>query len=102
MDVSGAQGEAEHDQTKPQQIFTSVKNATTYPQNFRAARNGTKKLRIENKLLLEKLSQIEVGQWRKVYQDGWDGEGRSISLHYFQSASGKVFDVKVKCGWSNK
>lgn len=23
------------------------------------------------------------------------------SLHYFQSESGKVFDVKVKSGWSN-
>jgi len=24
-----------------------------------------------------------------------------VSIHYFQSQSGKVFDVKVKPGWSN-
>jgi filamentous hemagglutinin len=27
--------------------------------------------------------------------------GEEISIHYFQSESGKVFNVKVKSGWSN-
>jgi hypothetical protein len=94
--------EAGQEQTALQQIFSSIKDAPKYPQGFRALRNGTRKLRIENKQLLEKLREIEAGEWRKVYSDGRDGNGRTISLHYFQSASGKVFDVKVKLGWSNK
>ncbi|MEZ4865814.1 MAG: hypothetical protein R3C14_31160 [Caldilineaceae bacterium] len=92
----------EEGKTDLQQIFTSVKNSPKYPEGFQAARNGTKKLRIENRQLLEKLRQIEASEWRKVYQDGVDGSGHRVSLHYFQSASGKVFDVKVKFGWSNK
>ena len=88
-------------QSDLQQISTSIKEAPTYPKGFRAAKNGTKKLSIENKQLLEKLRQVEAGEWRKVYSDGVNGDGRSVSLHYFQSASGKVFDVKVKLGWSN-
>jgi hypothetical protein len=85
-----------------QQIFLSVKDAPKYPKGFRAARNGTKKLPVENKQLLDKLREVEAGEWRKVYQDGSDSDGRKISLHFFQSAAGKVFDVKVKLGWSNK
>lgn len=89
------------EQPSLQQIFTSIKDAPKYPKDFRVARNGTRKLSVENKQLLEKLKQIENLEWRKVYRDGFDGDGRKISLHYFQSASGKVFDVKVKLGWSN-
>ena len=92
---------AGQEQTDLQQIFTSVKDSPKYPKGFRAARNGTKKLRVENKQLLEKLREIENGEWRKVYKDGLDSDGRRISLHYFQSVSGQVFDVKVKLGWSN-
>jgi hypothetical protein len=109
MDVESAgmgegeeQEEAWKGQTELQQIFTSAKDAPKYPQGFRAVRNGTRKLRIGNKQLLEKLRQIEDGEWRKVYRDGLDRDGRRISLHYFQSVSGKAFDVKVKLGWSNK
>jgi len=89
------------EQSSLQQIFTSIKDAPKYPKDFRVARNGTRRLPVENKQLLEKLKQIEDNEWRKVYRDGFDGDGRKISLHYFQRASGKVFDVKVKLGWSN-
>lgn len=102
MRDSEKQTETEQDQGDLQQIFTSVKDAPKYPKGFRTAKNGTKKLSIENKQLLEKLRQVEAGEWRKVYSDGVDGDGHYVSLHYFQSASGKVFDVKVKLGWSNK
>ena len=84
-------------QTEIQQIFASIRDAPKYPRDFRAARNGTRKLSIENKQLLAKLKQVEDNEWRKVYRDGYS-DGRKISLHYFQSASGKVFDVKVKLG----
>lgn len=92
--------EEERAQTEIQQIFASIRDAPKYPKDFHAARNGTRKLPVENKLLLAKLKQVEDNEWRKVYHDGYS-DGRKISLHYFQSASGKVFDVKVKLGWSN-
>jgi len=45
---------------------------------------------------------VERGDWRKVYKDGYDGSGNKVSIHYFQSESGKVFDVAAKPGWSNQ
>lgn len=51
--------------------------------------------------MLDELRKIESGEWKKVYKDGYNSNGDKISIHYFQSKSGKVFDVKVKQGWSN-
>ncbi|MEC1156465.1 hypothetical protein [Cytobacillus horneckiae] len=31
-----------------------------------------------------------------------DKNGKKVSIHYFQSKSGLVYDVKVKSGWSVK
>ncbi|PYG90295.1 hypothetical protein LY28_00176 [Ruminiclostridium sufflavum DSM 19573] len=45
--------------------------------------------------------KVESGIWEKIYKDGYDANGKKISIHYFQSESGKVFDVKTKSGWSN-
>jgi len=50
---------------------------------------------------LAKLREIEPGDWKKVYKDGYDAAGRKVSIHYFESRSGKVFAVDVKAGWSN-
>ena len=36
-----------------------------------------------------------------AYRDGFDARGNKISIHYFQSKSGRVFDVQVKPRWSN-
>ena len=47
------------------------------------------------------LRSYESGKWQKVYKDGYDSFGNEISIHYFESPSGKVFDVKVKFKWSN-
>jgi hypothetical protein len=54
---------------------------------------------VNNKELLEKLREIEPGHWQKIYKDGWLG-GDKVSLHYFESPSGQVFNFKIKPGWS--
>ncbi|EJH7014676.1 hypothetical protein NFT50_003206 [Salmonella enterica] len=82
--------------------YNSIKNAPLYPQGFRAIQNGTVKNTVNNKEVLDSLRAIESGKWSKVYKDGYDASGNKISVHYFQSQSGKVFDVKVKPGWSNQ
>lgn len=82
-------------------VYKAIKYAPKYPKGFKAVQNGTKNVTVKNKDLLEELRQIESGPWKKVYKDGYDKNGKKISIHYFQSKSGLVFDVKVKSGWSN-
>nr|WP_254626532.1 hypothetical protein [Myxococcus sp. CA039A] len=82
-------------------VFNGVRNAPGFPANFKAVQNGTTRNRVDNKDLLEKLREIEPGDWVKVYKDGWVGTDK-VSLHYFESASGKVFNFKMKPGWSNQ
>jgi hypothetical protein len=89
------------DVTEITHIYTSIKRAPQYPQGFKPERNGIRKVNVEYKALLGKLRQIEAGRWRKVYKDGYDADGNKVSIHYFESRSGKVFDVGVKSGWSN-
>lgn len=82
--------------------YNSIKNAPLYPKGFRAIQNGTVKNTVNNKDVLNELRSVESGKWSKVYKDGYDASGNRVSVHYFQSQSGKVFDVKVKSGWSNQ
>lgn len=82
-------------------VYKSIKDAPEYPQGFSAAKNGTVKHNIKNLELLDQLREIEPGAWDKVYKDGVNASGRKISIHYFQSQSGQVFNVKVKNNWSN-
>ena len=82
-------------------VYNSIKDSPDYPKEFEAVKNGTTKNTIKNKELLDKLREIESGKWTKVYKDGYNSSGNKISIHYFQSQSGKVFNVKVKPGWSN-
>lgn len=82
-------------------VYNSIKESPQYPTNFKGTQNGTTKNTVNNKSLLNELKNIESGKWTKVYKDGYDQYGNKISIHYFQSKSGKVFDVKVKFGWSN-
>lgn len=82
-------------------IYNSIKEAPNYPEGFEALKNGTTKNPVKNGELLDKLREIESGSWKKIYKDGYDAYGNEVSIHYFQSESGKVFDVKVKSGWSN-
>jgi hypothetical protein len=83
------------------QLYNSLETAPEYPEAFRPIPNGIRKLKVKNKWLLEELRKVESGEWSKVYKDGYSGS-EEISIHYFESRSGKVFDVKVKRGWSNQ
>ena len=60
-----------------------------------------KKFNVKNGELLEQLRKIESGNWNKVYKNGYDSLGNEVSIHYFESSSGKVFDVWTQSGWSN-
>jgi len=91
----------DHDKNTPQKTYKSIKNSPKYPKDFKAARNGTTSNNINNQKLLEQLRKIEQGKWQKIYKDGYNGAGKKVSIHYFKSPSGRVFDVKVKPGWSN-
>lgn len=81
-------------------LYQAIKYAPKYPQGFKAVQNGTKHVTVNNKSLLNELRQIEAGTWKKVYKDGYDKNGNRVSVHYFQSKSGLVYDVKTKSGWS--
>ena len=94
-------GEKDAHADEPKEVYDSIKQSPHYPKGFKPRKNGTTKNSIKNGKLLDKLRQIESGIWRKIYKDGYDAHGNKISVHYFQSKSGKVFDVKVKSGWSN-
>ncbi|NJH86153.1 hypothetical protein GLV96_06240 [Staphylococcus agnetis] len=82
-------------------FYKSIKYAPKFPRNFRAVSGKTKHHTVNNKSLLAKLRKVEKGPWKKVYKDGYIGK-KKVSVHYFQSKSGLVFDVKTKSGWSNK
>jgi hypothetical protein len=82
------------------EIFTSAKEHPEYPKSFVARENGTTKHPIDNLGLLKALREAQPGEWRKVYKDGFMS-GQKVSLHYFEHASGKIFGLKVKAGWSN-
>ena len=94
-------GESGNSSNELKDVYNSIKDSPDYPKEFEAVKNGTTKNTIKNKELLDKLREIESGKWTKVYKDGYDSSGNKISIHYFQSESGKVFNVKVKPGWSN-
>ena len=83
-----------------QKTHNSIRQAPSYPANFKPVQNGTTRNVIKNTELLEQLRSIEPGQWSKVYKDGFVGSDR-VSLHYFESQSGRIFNFKVKQGWSN-
>ena len=94
-------GERGNSSNELKDVYKSIKDYQVYPKEFEAVKNGTTKNTIKNKELLDKLREIESGKWTKVYKDGYNSSGNKISIHYFQSQSGKVFNVKVKPGWSN-
>ena len=84
------------------QTFNSIRDAPTYPNGFREIQNGVRKVNINNQEVLNNLRNVQSGEWKKVYRDGFDAQGNRISIHYFQhTRTGTVFNVKVKNGWSN-
>ncbi|UNL86377.1 hypothetical protein [Priestia koreensis] len=101
------EGKAHADQVESAKGTGEIKNVYNsqvpkYPSGFKGVQNGTKKVNVKNQDVLGKLREVESGRWKKIYKDGYDTNGKKISIHYFQSQSGKVFDVKIKPGWSNR
>jgi hypothetical protein len=80
--------------------YKSIKDAPQYPEGFTSVKNGTKKVKVNNGAILDGLRRVEPGEWKKVYKNGYDKLGKPISIHYFESKSGRVFNVKVKGKWS--
>jgi ApbE superfamily uncharacterized protein (UPF0280 family) len=78
-------------------VYSSIKNAPKYPEDFQVMQNGTEKVNIKDRQLIKELREIESGNWKKVYKDGY-ANGEKVSIHYFESPSGKVFDVDVHKG----
>ena len=99
--ISGNNNTGDGESGELKEVYNSIKDSPKYPEGFQARPNGTVRKNINNSSLLNKLREIESGTWKKVYKDGYDVYGNEISIHFFQSQSGKVFDVKVKSGWSN-
>ncbi|EDT2960847.1 hypothetical protein EK72_001585, partial [Salmonella enterica subsp. enterica] len=64
------------------------------PRGFRNVQNCTTRNVVKDQSLLKQLRKVESGKWSKVYRDGFDASGRKISVHYFESQSGRVFNVK--------
>ena len=54
-----------------QNVYDSIKKAPKYPEGFRTVQNGTKKVNINNREVLDELRNVESGQWKKVYKDGY-------------------------------
>jgi len=82
-------------------VYESIRKAPQYPEGFREKNGGTTKNVVNNMAVLDDLRKVEPGKWTKVYKDGFSSDGSRVSVHYFQSESGKVFNVKTKPGWSN-
>ena len=90
----------EKKENEVKEIFNSIKVDPKYPKNFKAVDGGTKKFNIKNKGAFEMLRRVEWGEWKKAHEDGFI-DSEIASVYYFQTKSGKVFDVKVKKGiWS--
>lgn len=84
-----------------QNVYDSIRKAPQFPDGFRERVGSTTKNVVNNGELLSDLRKVESGKWTKIYKDGYDAVGNKVSIHYFQSESGKVFNVKSKPNWSN-
>lgn len=87
--------------SKIMEIYNSITESPNYPKGFTNVQNGCTKNKMKKLKLLDKLREIEPGEWKKVYRDGYDENGEEVSIHYFESRSGKVFNVKTVDEWSN-
>ena len=80
-------------------VYKGLKHAPQYPSGFRGATGQIFKDKVNNRKLLPQLRDIEPGKWQKVYKNGYDATGNKVSIHYHESKSGKVFNVKVVNNW---
>ncbi len=97
--ATGQQGRMESAKKEPKAVRNRVhprlQDAPEYPRGFRnrPGPGSVSKNTIKLKDLKAKLQKIERGEWKKVYRDGFDDAGGQVSVRYFESPSGKVFDV---------
>lgn len=80
-------------------VYSALSKSPNFPRGFRSAPNGIQKVEINHRELARELRKIEPRKWYKVYRDGYVGNNK-VSIHYFESATRRVFDVKIKDGWS--
>lgn len=80
-------------------IYNGKRSAPRWPSGF--SKDHEIRLKVKNKQLLDELHDAapEERGWEKVYENGYL-HGRKLSIHYFRSSSGKVFDLEVHEGWS--
>ncbi|MGA8942889.1 MAG: pre-toxin TG domain-containing protein [Thermoactinomyces sp.] len=57
--INGGGGELKH-------VYNSIKDAPKYPKGFKGVKNGTKKVNVKNKNVLDKLRKVESGKWYKL------------------------------------
>ncbi|MBI4604779.1 MAG: hypothetical protein HY721_22685 [Planctomycetes bacterium] len=76
------------------ELYDSWRDSPQVPPDWEPAAppGAVVKVRLRNLRLLRALRQVLPGSWVKVYRRGRDGS----EMHYFQHASGAVFNVKHK------
>ncbi|TAH50145.1 MAG: hypothetical protein EYC68_14945 [Chloroflexota bacterium] len=84
----------------PQNIYPGKTHSPNWPQGFES--DHIIRNKVKNPGLLSKLRALtNERDWNKVYENGFLN-GRKVSVHYFQSSSGKVFALKIVEGWSSR
>jgi hypothetical protein len=81
-------------------IYPGVKHHPAYPLGYQDEPGSRRTFNVNNQELLEQLRKHEPGVWQKVIRNGHDLSGNQVSLHYFESPSGQVFDFWVQPYWS--
>ncbi|MEW6197296.1 MAG: polymorphic toxin-type HINT domain-containing protein [Planctomycetota bacterium] len=70
--------------------YKSIKDWEGYNPRFRV--RTQKAVRINNREFLQELRKVRPGDWRKIYQYGFDGR----ELHFFRHPSGLIVNPKWK------
>jgi hypothetical protein len=83
----------------PKYVYTRKTDAPKWPDGFTRVGNPIT-VKVKQTVLLNELRKVESGQWVKVYENGYLPDGRDVSIHYFRSPGGLIFDLDVKNGWS--
>ena len=80
-------------------VYNRKTDSPNWPQGFTQVDESIR-VKVKNEALLNQLRDIEPGKWMKIYENGYLSDGSMASIHYFRSPRGKIFNLKVKFGWS--
>ena len=73
-----------------------------YPEGFEPDKGNKIEVQIKNEGMLEDLNEVSLGDWVKVYQNGYV-DGEKVSVHYsYNKTTKQYFDVEAWEGWSKK